>query len=244
MARDWDAASYDRLRVPMTGWGATVVGWLDLAGDERVLDAGCGTGQVTRFLLDRLPRGEVIALDGSPSMIDQARERFAGDTRVRYLIHDLLDPIPIEPVDAILSTATFHWIPDHDRLFANLAAVLKPGGQLAAQCGGAGNIANVASALAQSGHDIEWDKVFATPKDTRERLHRAGFTDVECWLHEEPTIVPPEDLVLYLRTICLGGVLDDLPEDEHERIVREVADRLPTSTIEYVRLNIRARRAG
>ncbi|MGZ4131823.1 MAG: class I SAM-dependent methyltransferase, partial [Actinomycetota bacterium] len=149
MTRDWDAATYDRLRVPMTGWGAEVVGWLELTGDERVLDAGCGTGQVTEFLLDRLPQGEVVALDGSPSMIDKARERFDGDPRVHYLIHDLLEPIPIEPVDAILSTATFHWIPDHDRLFANLAAVLKPGGQLAAQCGGAGNIANVAEALAE-----------------------------------------------------------------------------------------------
>ncbi len=243
MTRDWDASSYDRLRIPMTGWGATVVGWLELTGDERVLDAGCGTGQVTEILLERLPQGEVIALDGSPSMIDKARERFDGDPRVRYLIHDLLDPIPIEPVDDILSTATFHWIPDHDRLFANLAAVLKPGGQLAAQCGGAGNIANVAEALAESGYDIEWGKVFATPGETRERLHRAGFTDVECWLHEEPTTIPPEDLIVYLRTICLGGVLDDLPEGERDHVVRDVADRLTSPTIEYVRLNIRARRA-
>ena len=140
MPRDWDAGAYDRLPIPMTRWGTVVVSWLDLEGDERVLDAGCGTGQVTERLLERLPDGEVVALDGSPSMIDQARERL-GEDRVRYVVHDLLDPIPIEPVDAVLSTATFHWVPDHDRLFANLAEVLEPGGQLAAPCGGAGNAA-------------------------------------------------------------------------------------------------------
>ena len=62
-----------------------------------------------------------------------------GDDRVEYLVADLQEPLPVSPpVDAILSTATFHWIADHDALFANLAAVLRPGGQLAAQCGGAG----------------------------------------------------------------------------------------------------------
>src|SRR5512134_297121 len=151
MPRDWDAATYDRLPIPMTRWGETVVSWLDLAGAERVMDAGCGTGQVTATLLDRLPSGRVIAIDGSPSMIELARARL-GDDRVEYLVADLQQPLPIdEPVDAILSTATFHWIPDHEALFANLAAALAPGGQLAAQCGGAGNIASIQAALRDLG---------------------------------------------------------------------------------------------
>ena len=241
MPRDWDAAAYDRLPIPMTRWGEQVVAWLELTGDERVLDAGCGTGQVTETLLARLPRGAVIALDGSTSMIERARARLGGD-RVGYLVHDLLDPIPIEPVDAILSTATFHWIADHDRLFANLAAVLEPGGQLAAQCGGAGNIASVAEALRAFDDAIEWGKEFPGPAETEARLRAAGFVDVECWLHEEPTPIPPEDLRLYLEAICLGGVLEDLSHDERRAIVAGVAERLPGPTIDYVRLNIRARR--
>src|SRR5438105_4644001 len=137
MPRDWDADAYDRLPIPMTRWGIEVVGWLELTGDERVLDAGCGTGQVTRELLRRLPNGSVVALDGSPSMIEQARTRL-DDDRVEFVVHDLLDPLPITPVDAILSTATFHWVTDHERLLANLASVLRHGGQLAAQYGGRG----------------------------------------------------------------------------------------------------------
>src|SRR5207344_1602631 len=108
MPREWDAAAYDRLPIPMTAWGETVLGWLDLSGEERVLDAGCGKGQVTAKLRDRLPRGSVVALDGSSSMIERARERL-GDDRVEYVVADLSRPLPIDPpVDAILSTATFH----------------------------------------------------------------------------------------------------------------------------------------
>jgi trans-aconitate 2-methyltransferase len=242
MPRDWDAGAYDRLPIPMTTWGETVVGWLELDGDERVLDAGCGTGQVTAKLRDRLPGGSVVALDGSPSMIEQARERL-GDVRVRYLVHDLRDPIPTEPVDAVLSTATFHWIPDHDRLFANLAAILRPGGQLAAQCGGAGNTVELGRVVRELGYDLEEDKNFAGPEQTRARLERAGFVDVECWLHPEPTPIPRGDLELYLRTICLRAVLQRVHAAERDGFLAEAAERLPGGVIDYVRLNIRARRA-
>jgi trans-aconitate 2-methyltransferase len=226
----------------MTRWGEAVVGWLDLAGDERVLDAGCGTGRVTERLRDRLPRGRVVALDGSPSMIGQARTRL-GDDRVEFVVADLQRPLPIdEPVDAILSTATFHWIADHDALFANLAAVLRPGGQLAAQCGGAGNIASIEAALREIGAD-PGRKHFATPEATAARLETAGFTDVECWLHDEPTPLPEGALEPYLDAICLGDHVEHMRQDERRRFVHEVARRLPASAIDYVRLNIRARRA-
>ena len=243
MPRDWDADAYDTLPIPMTGWGKTVVDRLELRGDERVLDAGCGTGRVTAYLLERLPSGAVVALDGSPAMIETARARL-GDARVSYLVHDLLEPIPIEPVDAVLSTATFHWVPDHDRLFANLAAVMRPGAQLAAQCGGAGNIANVTRALADLGVDLERDKTFADPATTAARLRRAGFTDVRCWLTDEPTVLPADDLPRYLRTVCMGAVVDGLPAADADRLIHDVVARMDEPRIDYVRLNLEARRAG
>jgi trans-aconitate 2-methyltransferase len=242
MPREWDAEAYDRLPIPMTGWGLRVLDRLTLRGDEHVLDAGCGTGQVTEALLARLPHGEVIALDGSRSMIAAARERLGAD-RVTYLVHDLLDPISIEPVDAIVSTATFHWISDHDRLFRNLAEVLRSGGVLQAQCGGRGNIASIEAICRALGHGAAFDaKRFADPAETIERLERAGFVDVRCWLQDEPTLVPAEDLELYLATVCLGGVTEALSESERGRLVREVARAMSQPLIDYVRLNISARR--
>jgi trans-aconitate 2-methyltransferase len=243
MTRDWDATTYDRLPIPMTRWGERVAERLHLRGNERVLDAGCGTGQVTSGLLERLPEGRVIALDGSASMIQLARARL-GHERTQYLVHDLLRPIPIEPVDAIISTATFHWILDHDVLFRNLAAIVRPGGQLEAQCGGAGNIATIRTALAELGYDATRRKLFATPEETRRRLDAAGFVDVRCWLHDEPTPIPPGDLEPYLETICLGDVLEGLSAPERREVVHDVAERLPASAIDYVRLDISARRAA
>src|SRR5512144_2104322 len=120
--------------------GEAVLERLTLRGDERVLDAGCGSGRVTERLAERLPAGHVVALDGSASMVRQARVRLARfGERVSYVVADLGRPLPIASrVDAILSTATFHWVPDHDALFRNLAAIVRPGGRLVAQCGGAG----------------------------------------------------------------------------------------------------------
>ena len=246
MPRDWDAATYDRIADPMTRWGATVVTWLGLRGDERVLDAGCGSGRVTELLLERLPRCRVIALDGSPSMIEQAKARLARfGERMEYVVADLARPLPIDdPVDAILSTATFHWVRDHDALFRNLAAVLRPDGRLAAQCGGAGNLDSVAEALRQLGIDPFANKAFATPEETRGRMEAAGFTDVEARLSEEPTTLEPgEPLETYLATVVLGDLLEDIPETERSPFVHEVASRLPKPELDYVRLNIRARRA-
>jgi trans-aconitate 2-methyltransferase len=242
MPRDWDAATYDRLPIPMTRWGAAVVHWLDLRGDERVLDAGCGTGQVTALLLDRLPRGRVVALDGSRSMLERARDRL-GDDRVEYVEADLEQPLPIEGgVNAVLSTATFHWVRDHDALFRHLAAVMRPGGQLAAQCGGKGNIASIQAIVAELGVLEPGWKHFAAPATTRRRLEAAGFTDIEVSLQPESAPLPAGDLEPYLETICLSGIVEGMPEPEARRLVRDVASRMPQPVIDYVRLNIRARK--
>jgi trans-aconitate 2-methyltransferase len=245
--RDWDATTYDRVADPMTRWGAAVLDRLPLAGDERVLDAGCGSGRVTELLATRLPRGRVVALDGSPAMVEAARERLArfGD-RVEFVVADLGLALPLEgPVDAILSTATFHWVPDHDALFANLAAVLRPGGRLVAQCGGVGNIASVQRVLAAVGDGWLGSVHFETPMATVNRLDASGFVDIECWLTDEPTrFEPGEPFETYLRTVVLGSHLERIPAAEHAAFVHEVASRLPEPVIDYVRLNIVARRSS
>lgn len=247
LPRDWDARTYDRVADPMTRWGTAILGRLPLAGDERVLDAGCGSGRVTELLAARLPRGRVVALDGSPAMIEAARDRLApfGD-RIEFVVADLGQPLPLDaPVDAILSTATFHWIPDHDVLFANLAAVVRPGGRLVAQCGGIGNIGGVRRVLATVGDGWLGSAHFETPMATVGRLDASGFVDIECWLTDEPTwIAPGEPLETYLRTVILGDHLARIPPDEHAAFVHEVATRLPEPVIDYVRMNVVARRSS
>lgn len=245
--RDWDAATYDRVADPQTRWGSAVLDRLPLEGDETVLDAGCGSGRVTELLVDRLPDGRVIALDASPAMVAEAGRRLArfGD-RVDCVVADLGRPFDLPgggSADAILSTATFHWVQDHDALFRNLAAVLRPGGRLVAQCGGSGNIASIMKVLATIGDGWLGDVNFATPETTSARLADAGFVDVEAWLQPEPTrLEAGEPFETFLRTVVLGNHLARLPAAERDAFVRTVVDRLDEPVIDYVRLNILARR--
>lgn len=245
MAREWNAASYDTLPLPQVEWGAQTIALLQLEGTERVLDAGCGTGRVTEQLLARLPHGRVVALDGSQAMLDQLRARLASQLdRLELVRADLNEPLPLtEPVDAVLSTATFHWLPDHAGLFRRLADVLRPGGQLVAQCGGQGNIARVSAALEGLGYDPADTWNFAGPEETRDRLEAAGFTEVRTWLQPAPAAFPLGDTFeTYLATVVLGAQLDRLPEEERPALVQAVADRLGRPEIDYVRLTMVARK--
>ena len=202
MTLEWDATEYEALSGPQTGWGANLLGlFLErqlLRGDEAVIDAGCGTGRVTELLLRHIPDGTVLAVDASKAMVEAAGRRFAGDPRVRVERQDLLRLEVGDPVDLIFSTATLHWIKDHERLFDQLARALKPGGRLVAQCGGKGNIARVTSATEEVMREKRfrdyfegWEdpKEYADAETTRVRLEAAGFEQVETWLHEEPTYI-------------------------------------------------------
>ena len=245
--REWDAAAYDRVAAPQARWGRDVVDRLPLAGTERVLDAGCGTGRVTEYLLSRLPAGRVVALDASSAMIGEARRRLAahGD-RVEFVVADLGKPLPLEsPVDAILSTATFHWVPDHDALFRHLAAVLQPRGWLVAQFGGAGNIASVMRVLATIDDGWLGPTHFETPEATTERLRRARFTEIRAWLQPEATrFEAGEPFERFLATVILGAHLERLPPHARIDFVKRVAASLPAPEIDYVRLNVIARRSN
>jgi trans-aconitate 2-methyltransferase len=243
---EWDGASYDRISTTMEKLGLAVLERLELRGDETVLDAGCGSGRITQALIERLPQGRVIAIDESPSMIEAARERLGPEVDLR--VGDLLELELDEPVDAILSTATFHWIKDHERLFARLHAALAPGGRVVAQCGGEGNIdvlrgkANAVLAHAPyAKHFADWQAPwnYAGPEITHERLLAAGFQTAECWLAPAPR--QPEDPRAFLSTIVLGPHVQQLPEELREPFMDDVLALLGEPvTVDYVRLNIDA----
>jgi trans-aconitate 2-methyltransferase len=246
-ARDWDGASYDRISAPQEALGRAVLARMQLHGDETVLDAGCGSGRVTEALLERLPRGRVIAVDASPSMVEQAHRRLGSRVEIHQM--DLLELELAEPVDAILSTATFHWVLDHDALFRRLRGVLRPGGQLVAQCGGEGNIdalRGVAKGVLRrepyAEHFRDWQTpwYYAAPEPTRESLLAAGFTSAECWLTPAPQY--PEQPREFLAKVILGPHVQQLPEDLRDPFLDAVLDEVGESSlmVDYVRLNIDA----
>lgn len=248
--RTWDGSSYDRISGPMEALGLEALARLELRGDETALDAGCGSGRVTEALIGRLPEGRAIAVDASASMVAAARERLPGaDVRRLDLLELDLPSLGLsEPLDAILSTATFHWISDHARLFARLRAVLRPGGRLVAQCGGAGNIdvlrghardviARQPYAAAFADFEPPWN--YAGAGETRERLLAAGFAEAECWLQPAPK--QPDRPREFLATIVLGPHYQHLPGELREPFMDDVLAELGQPVVvDYVRLNIDA----
>ena len=227
VARTWDAAAYERVADWQGREALALVERLDLRGDETVLDAGCGTGRVAGHLLERLPRGRVIGVDASPAMLEVARANL-DDGRVQHVLADLVDLRLDVLVDAVVSGAAFHWVLDHDLLFARLHAVLRPGGRLLAWHGGRGSHA----ALYEAGADVARRDPFApffdgwTPPiafvgadETAARLAAAGFVDIECriepYRHEH-------DSVDYFRTVSLGAHLQQLPDELRELFLAEV----------------------
>ena len=243
MTHDWDAETYSRSATRVHAIAAENLDRLRLRGDETVLDAGCGSGEVTEALLERLPDGRLLCVDASPAMVARLRERL-GD-RVTAWVQDLAELEVPEPVDAVFSTATFHWIPDHQNLFDRLHAALKPGGQLVAQCGGVGNIEQWHAASREvcntepfaadlAGFD-PWN--YATPAETEERLARAGFRDGRAWLVEREMDTPDPDG--FLRSTFFGAHLARLDPSLHDAFIEAVSARA-SFPARYVRLNIEA----
>jgi trans-aconitate methyltransferase len=256
--REWNAEAYHRVSDPMLRLGLNVLERLPLRGDELVLDVGCGTGRITEHLLERLPRGRVLAVDLSANMVRVARDylgsRFAG--RVFFAQADASRLPAIGKADAIFSTATFHWVPDHPALFRSLYAALRPGGRLVVQCGGGPNIRRVhdrCDVLMRqpefAPHFAGWREPwnFAAADETAARLHDAGFTDVVTGLESTPVIhADAAHYREFVTNIVCRHHLAPLPHDLRERFMDSITDQAAADTppfeLDYWRLNIDARR--
>lgn len=257
--REWNSAVYHRLSGPQVNWGKKVLARLRLRGDELVLDAGCGTGRLTAELLEALPRGRVVGIDLSQNMLRSAQEHLSAFApRVSLLACDLLH-LPFETTfDGIVSTAAFHWVVDHDRLFANLFHALVAGGWLEAQCGGGPNIARLrarTNALAAKppfaayfeGFHEPW--LFQDAEGAANALHRAGFVDVETSVEPALTVLEGDaQYKEFVRNIILHRHLKNIPtEQERGEFMSVLAEQAaaddPPFSLDYWRVNLRGRKA-
>ncbi len=255
---EWDALTYHRVAEPQVEWGRRVLEAIDLEGDERVIDAGCGTGRLTAEVLSRLPHGRALAIDRSENMLAVARrelvDRFS--PRIAFLRTDL-QLLALRPwADLVFSTATFHWVRDHPALFASLYSSLAPGGRLVAQCGGGANLARLCARAATlmadppfAEHFGSWTDPweFATAEVTRARLRTAGFVDIETSLVEAPVVFAGRAQYRdFLACVIVRPHLEYLPASLHaaflDALVEQASADRPAFALDYWRLNIAARK--
>jgi trans-aconitate methyltransferase len=254
---DWKAETYHRVSEPQTKWGEAVLAALELRGDETVMDAGCGTGRLTAKLVERLPRGRVVALDASPAMLEVAKRELArfGD-KVTFVRASLGEESLPSGMDVVFSTATFHWVKDHDALFRSLLPALVPGGRLRAQFGGGANLARTFAGFYEIATRPRYARYFESVpplanfrniEETRKRLEAAGFVDLHLSYRDEPTTFA--DAAAYAEfagAVVLRRFLEHVPPELHASFVAEATERAevddPPLTLDYVRLDVFARR--
>lgn len=252
--REWDADTYHRVSDPQYHWGLAVLDRLPVAGDELALDVGCGTGRLTAALAARLPRGRILAIDHSSNMVTVASRQLAGAHPRLQVIQADASRLPVHArADLIFSTATFHWVLDHRRLFRNLHDALAPGGRLFAQCGGGPNITRLRDragavmrepAFAPFFRDWREPWEFADAATTAARMREAGFTDIRTSLEAAPVVLPDaEAFATFVAHVNCRQHLAHLPDATRraafiERLTVLATRDEPAFLLDYCRLNI------
>lgn len=256
---EWNATAYHKVSGPQTSWGEKVLGRLHVRGDECAIDAGCGSGRLTGALMERLPHGTLIAIDRSWNMLIAARTnlRPVYGSRVKFAQVALPDVPIVGWADLVFSTATFHWIKDHDALFAGIFGALKPRGHLFAQCGGGPNLRRARELASQVMALPEFAPYFASwagpweyayPDATATRLANAGFVEIETNLEEAPTTLATDaDYREFVTTVIYHPHLERLPNADLrqafiDRVTELAANEPVPFTLDYWRLNISAKK--
>ena len=158
----WNAEEYRTSSSNQKKWALELLSKLDLKGNERVLDIGCGDGEITAAIAQRVPRGFAVGIDSSKEMIDLATGRFPSEhyPNIAFLLKDATALDFREEFDAVFSNACLHWVIDLQPVLAGIRSCLKPSGRVLLQMGGKGNATTVLEAIDAVLKMSRWAKYF------------------------------------------------------------------------------------
>ncbi|KAK4047814.1 hypothetical protein OIV83_005157 [Microbotryomycetes sp. JL201] len=257
-ADNWSAARYSTNAsfVFSQAYTKAVVDLLAPQSEDYICDLGCGSGELTRDLLQLVPHGLIVGVDSSADLLAKAKELLSGDGNVELVLRDGHDlgtlPDSDAKFDAVFSNAALHWMSRDPQAVADGAhKVLKHGGRFVAEMGGFMNVAGVRAALydavAKRGQDpASLDPFYwPTPAAHTRVLEKAGFRVESCEL--VPRYTPlPTGLSGWLETFAFA-FLKPFSADEGKRIIREVCDKLEVDmkseegwAVMYTRLRFKA----
>ena len=262
---DWDALTYDNISDVIESWGLDLIERLNLKGNEIVLDAGCGSGRLTKIISTKLPKGKVFAVDLDSSMIKLANERLGKISNVKFIQSNICDIELQDKIDVIFSNAVLHWISNHRKVFEHFWQILKPNGQLSIQCGGYGNLTKTLSVFNKVRKSLEFCNYFCNRKVesicnepwylakaeyTEKILKEIGFKNIEVSLENKVAkFHDKEDYFIFIKTIVLRPYLEYLSNDKLKNMfAKAVVHEIETNfkelqwKLDYVRLNIHAKK--
>lgn len=229
MADRWDSALYDDRHSFVWKKVGDLIDLLDPRPGERVLDLGCGTGHLTSQIAAR--SAEAVGLDGSASMIAQARQNYP---KLKFVLADARKFTFDEPFDAVFSNAALHWIPEADAVVAGVARALEPGGRFVFEMGARGNIARIVEALTavleEAGYPARNPWYFPSAGEYATLLERNGFEVQSLWTIERwNKLEHPEKGLREWLEMFAGAWFDRIPAKARSSIIAEIEARLRPS---------------
>jgi SAM-dependent methyltransferase len=247
-SQSWDVEHYESTHNYVWKLGAPLIGLLSPQAGERILDLGCGAGQLAAEIVSA--GAEVVGVDSSPAMIAQARINYPG---IRFVLSGAAGFTDPEPFDAVFSNAALHWMKPPEAVVDSIARALKTGGRFVAEMGGRGNIGQVVAALEailgkeQVAARNPW--YYPAIGEYASLLEQHGLDVENALLFDRPTRVDGEAGLRQWLEMFATSFLEGLDRKDRERLFEEMESRLRPSLfcdgawyIDYRRLRIVARR--
>lgn len=254
----WDAIGYDKISSNVQlEWGRKLLEKRRWIGNEIVLDAGAGSGNLTNTLVEKVPSGWVYAVDSDSNMVQQAKSVLS-HWRNLEVIHSSMETVDLPvKVDIIFSNSALHWILNQENVFSHFWQLLKPNGELLIECGGHGNLDRALSIIFRtvksnqfSEYFSNWKQTWHFPKkdDTTRLLQKAKFGDIRVNLsYLDMGFSDRESFANFVKTVImkafLGYITDAKKKDQFLNMFLDEFERSYGNwSLDFTRLNILAKK--
>jgi len=222
----WDVNRYQGQHSFVWEFGSSLVETLNPRPGERILDLGCGSGELTNEIAMSYGNESisVVGMDASLAMIEKAKNQFP---HLGFFQGDGRDFMVDEPFDAIFSNAALHWIPGDEAESAVIAIsrALKPGGRFVAEFGGKGNIQKIEQALVENTGPSPW--YFPSISEYSLLLERHGIEVLSADLYDRPTPLENGDQGIKNWIRMFGNsFFQGRSEEEVENLLEKIEDKL------------------
>ena len=250
----WDAMSYEKVSTNVQlEWGRKLIDKRIWIGDEIVMDAGAGSGNLTRILCEKVPGGRVYAVDADTNMVQQSKSTLSDLQNVKVIHSSMESVILPRKLDLIFSNSALHWILDQEKVFLHFCQLLKPNGELLIECGGHGNIDRALSVIFSlirshqfNEHFDNWRQTWHFPMkhETARLLQKAGFGDIQVKLSTLTiTFSDRQSFANFIKTVIMKAFLGHIPDaKKKDKFLNMFLDEFEHTygnwLLDFVRLNI------